>query len=140
MPRLTFHPIGNADCCLIDLANGKKILFDFADMRDPNDKDDKRCDLSKALHDDLEGAKRDYYDAVAFTHLDKDHIKRSTEFFWLEHAKQYQSDNRIKINMLWVPAAFITEEKEGMDEEAKVIQKEARYPRLLQAPAAQGLV
>jgi hypothetical protein len=127
MPRLTFHPIGNADCCLIDLANGKKILFDFADMRDPNDKDDKRCDLSKALHDDLEGAKRDYYDAVAFTHLDKDHIKRSTEFFWLEHAKQYQSDNRIKINMLWVPAAFITEEKEGMDEEAKVIQKEARY-------------
>jgi hypothetical protein len=30
--RLTFYPIGNADTCLIDLANGKKVLFDFADM------------------------------------------------------------------------------------------------------------
>ena len=33
MPRLTFYPLGNADTCLIDLANGKKVLFDFADMR-----------------------------------------------------------------------------------------------------------
>ena len=30
MHRLTFYPLGNADCCLIDLANGQKILFDYA--------------------------------------------------------------------------------------------------------------
>ena len=81
MPRLTFYPIGNADCCLIDLANGKKILFDYADMRDPNSKDDRRCDLPKELREDLEAAKRDYYDAVAFTHLDSDHYKGASDFF-----------------------------------------------------------
>ena len=85
MPRLTFYPIGNADCCLIDLANGKKILFDFADMRDPDNKDDRRCDLPKELREDLDAAKRDYYDAVAFTHLDSDHYKGASDFFRLEH-------------------------------------------------------
>src|SRR2546423_1673474 len=110
MPSLTFYPIGNADCCRIDLANGKKLLFDFADTRDPDDKADRRCDLAKELRDDLEAADRDYYDAVAFTHLDNDHYKRSTEFFRLEHDTKYQSAGRIKINVMWVPAALITEE------------------------------
>jgi len=32
MHRLTFYPLGNADCCLIDLANGQKILFDYGDI------------------------------------------------------------------------------------------------------------
>ena len=147
MPKLTFYPLGNADCCLIDLKNGKKLLFDFANMRDPNNKDDLRCDLPKELSEDLEAADRKNYDVVAFTHLDNDHIKGSTEFFWLEHDKKYQSDERIRIDVLWVPAALITED-ELDDEEAKILQKEARHrfmegeedPRLLAAPTAQGLV
>src|SRR4051812_29770280 len=94
MPQLTFYPLGNADCCLTDLKGGEKPLSDFADMRDPTDKDDRRCDLSKELRNDLEAADRTSYDVVAFTHLDNDHIKRSTEFFWLAHDKKYQSDDR----------------------------------------------
>ena len=31
MPKLTFYPLGNADTCLIDLADGRKVLFDYAD-------------------------------------------------------------------------------------------------------------
>ena len=31
--KLTFHPLGNADCTRIDFANGKKMLIDYADMR-----------------------------------------------------------------------------------------------------------
>jgi hypothetical protein len=42
---LTFYPLGNADCCLIDLANGKKILFDFADKRDPNNNPEPQGEL-----------------------------------------------------------------------------------------------
>ena len=41
MHKLTFFPLGNADCCLIDLENGKKILFDFGDQGNPDDKKDK---------------------------------------------------------------------------------------------------
>ena len=126
MHKLTFFPLGNADCCRIDLAGGKKILFDYANTRDPDDEDDLRCDLEQELRDDLEQASRDSYDVVAFTHLDKDHYKRATEFFWLRHAKKYQGKGRFKINTMWVPAAAITET--GLDEpEARIIQAEARY-------------
>jgi hypothetical protein len=126
MHKLTFHPLGNADCCRIDLDNGKKILIDYADMRDPKDKGDLRCDLAKLLRDDLDEAGRNDYDVVAFTHLDEDHIKGSSEFFWLQHAEKYQNDKRVKIKTLWVPAAAITEE--GLaGTEAFTIRAEARH-------------
>ena len=42
---LTFHPLGNADCIRIDLADGRKVLVDYADVRNESDPFDKRCDL-----------------------------------------------------------------------------------------------
>lgn len=127
MPKLTFYPLGNADCCRIDLANGKKILFDFADVRNPDDPEDHRCDLPKLLREDLQAAGRDGYDVVAFTHLDADHIKGSTRFFHLNCDPKYQSQGRIRIGVMWVPAAVITEDAAGMDDEAKLLQREARH-------------
>lgn len=123
MHTLTFHPLGNADCCLIRLTNGKKLLFDYANMRCATDKTDKRIDLPAELRNDL--GKRDYYDAVAFTHLDDDHVRGSSEFFYLEHAKKYQEKDRVKINEMWVPAGAITEDK--CEDEAKIVQAEARH-------------
>ncbi|MCZ6776818.1 MAG: hypothetical protein O7D34_10220 [Ignavibacteria bacterium] len=125
MHKLTFYPLGNADCCLVDLHNKKKILWDYANKRDPDDDEDKRCDLPKLLRDDLEAAKRDYYDVVTFTHADDDHIHGFSEFFYLEHAEKYQDDDRIKINDLWVPAAVILET--GLSGEARILRSEARY-------------
>lgn len=126
MHKLTFYPLGNADCCLIDLSGGKKILFDYANTRDPGDEGDLRCDLRALIREDLESADRDYFDVVALTHLDEDHYKGATELFWLEHAQKYQDDDRIKIETLWVPAAVITET--SLDKhEARVIQREARH-------------
>lgn len=125
MHKLTFHPLGNADCCRIDLENGKKLLFDYANVADPDDKTDRRVDLAKYLGADLAAARRDYFDMVAFTHLDDDHVCGSSEFFWLDHAQKYQGPSRIKINELWVPAAAIFED--GCDGDAAVIQAEARH-------------
>lgn len=125
MHKLTFYSLGNADCCKIDLSNGKKLLFDYANCRDNEDEDDLRIDLAKALQEDLETANRDYFNVVAFTHADDDHIHGSSDFFYLEHAKKYQSDDRIKINELWVPAAMIIEE--GSEDEARILRAEARY-------------
>jgi hypothetical protein len=126
MPTLTFFPLGNADSCLIDLASGEKLLLDYGHQGNPEDDGDLRCDLPALLRKGLKKAKRDFYDVVAFSHLDKDHYERATEFFYLEHAQKYQSGERIKIRTLWVPAAVITEE--GVDDpEGKVIRAEARY-------------
>lgn len=129
MHKVTFHNIGNADCVLLSLNNGRRLLFDYAHMRDPDDDDDLRCDLPQALREEL--GDEDSIDVVAFTHLDRDHYARATEFFFFEHIKQYQDgidrEPRIRMDEMWVPAAVITESL-GMDadSEAKAIQKEAR--------------
>jgi hypothetical protein len=125
MPQLTFYPLGNADCCLIDLAGGEKIMFDYANVGDPDDPDDRRIDLDRAIRDNLSDADRDDLDVVAFTHLDRDHIGGASEIFYLEHAAKYQSADRIKIKTLWVPAATILEE--GAEDEARIIRAEARH-------------
>ena len=125
MPKITFYPVGNADTFVIDLAGGEKLIFDYANRRDPNDKNDKRCDLPKEMRADL--GNRTYYDVGVFTHLDQDHYDLMTEFFFLEHDPAYQKKvdgkERIKMNVMWVPAAVLTEKLE--EEESKIIQKEA---------------
>ena len=131
MHTLTVFPLGNADCCRIDLAGGQKILVDYANMRNCGDAADKRIDLEQELRADLKAAKRDFYDVVAFTHLDTDHFCGSTKFFELRHAAKYQGKDRIKIKEMWVPAAAIYEDRADLAEEGRVIQAEARY-RLMQ--------
>lgn len=125
MPQLTFYPLGNADCCLIDLMNGEKLLFDYANLRNPDDPDDLRIDLEKALRENMEDADRDFFHVVAFSHLDRDHICGASEFFHFDHAAKYQGSNRIKIETLWVPAAAILEE--GVEDDARIIRAEARH-------------
>ena len=124
-PRLTFHPLGNADSTRFDLADGRKMLVDYADTRNPDKPLDRRIDLPNVLKADLRAAKRDYYDVVLFTHLDDDHCCGSGDFFWLEHAAKYQGSGRIKIRELWVPAAAILEV--GCEDSARIIRQEARH-------------
>lgn len=127
MHKLTFFPIGNADSCLVDLAGGEKLLFDFANMRDPEDKTDRQIDLAAALQDDLEQAGRDSFDVVAFTHADDDHIRGMSSFFWLDHAAKYQGTERTRIKELWVPAAVIVDDTLHDAEDSRALQDEARY-------------
>lgn len=122
---ITFYPLGNADTARIDFVDGRKMLVDYANMRDPEDKDDKRCDLPEELKNDLRKTDKKEYDVVCFTHLDDDHVKGMSEFFWLRHAAKYQDDDRIKIDELWVPAAAITEE--SLEGDAYVLRQEARH-------------
>jgi hypothetical protein len=120
--KITFFPIGNADSSLIELSNGKVIQIDFANMKDPNDKDDKRIDLKVELDNRVT---KDTFDVVCFTHLDNDHIKGSSDYFHLLHAKKYQTEGRKKIAEMWVPASAIVEDE--CEEEDRIIQAEARY-------------
>lgn len=122
---ITFHPLANADCSRIDLADGRKLLIDYADMRNSDDPNDKRVDLPEELWADLRQAKRDDYDVVCFTHLDDDHCCGAGDFFWLEHAAKYQGEGRAKIKELWVPAAAILEE--GCADSARIVRQEARH-------------
>ena len=121
-PRLTFYPLGNADCCLVELSDGRVLINDFAATRG-NEGSDLRIDLPRALRADL--GSRGNVDVLALSHLDQDHYQGTSDFFYLEHDIRYQGSNRIKTEELWVPAAVITEK--GLDGEARIIQLEARY-------------
>ena len=125
MHTVTFYPLGNADTSKIDLPNGRSLLFDYANTRDPDDATDLRIDLAKQLRAELAKADRKSFDVVAFTHLDDDHVTGAPDFFSLEHASKYQGDGRIDIDDLWVPAAAIIET--GLTGDKRVIQREARY-------------
>lgn len=127
MHKMTFYPLGNADSCLIDLENGKKILFDFGDEGNPDDPNDKRINLCATLREDMEAADKTNYEVLAITHLDNDHTCKAETFFWLDHAKKYQGEGRFKFDTLWVPAGVITESRNDLGDGAKALQAEARY-------------
>jgi hypothetical protein len=121
--KVTFFPTGNADTCFIRLNNGRTVIYDYANTHDPDDDDDKRIDLEAEIRERL--GDDESVDVLAFSHFDRDHYQGATELFWLEHAKKYQSDDRIKIDVLWVPAAAILEE--GITDEGRTLRAEARH-------------
>lgn len=130
---VTFYPVGNGDTTQLALAEGRRVLFDFCHREKAEDSDTPEIDLKTHLKEELKKAKRDYFDVVAFTHADLDHIQGSTEFFELQHAEKYQGNGRINIRELWVPAAMLLEEADNdhQQEEFVLLRQEARH-RLLE--------
>jgi hypothetical protein len=68
--KITVFPEGNADSLLVDLDDGRKLLFDFANKRDPEDDSDLRVDLAAELSERLAAARSSGFDVVAFSHLE----------------------------------------------------------------------
>lgn len=124
MHTITCFPLGNADCSRIDLENGRSLLVDYAAVG-TNSATDKRIDLPAELRADLARKNRTGYDAVAFTHFDRDHVCGASEFFHLDHAQAYQGDGRVAIDEMWVPAAAILET--GNTGDSRALRQEARY-------------
>lgn len=129
MHSVTFYPVGNGDTSLIETKNGKLILMDFYQTTNSTDPNKPEFDVDAALRAKLKAADRDYFDVVAFTHADRDHISGSTAFFHLEHAKKYQGDDRIFIKELWVPAAMLLKIEDDNSEAEEFIlwRREARH-------------
>lgn len=128
-----FYPVGNGDTSQVILHQGKRVLLDFCHRPGSEDASIPCIDLKKRLREELKEAKRDYFDVVAFTHADLDHIQGSTDFFHLEHAAKYQGADRVKINELWVPAAMVMQSgtNEQQSDEYIILRQEARH-RLLE--------
>ena len=131
--QVIFYPVGNGDTTQIVLDAGRRVLFDFCHRLKSEAADTPEIDLKERLKDDLAAAKRDYFDVVAFTHADVDHIQGSTEFFELKHATKYQGGGRIKIRQLWVPASVLLEvaSNDQQSNEFVIWRQEARN-RLLE--------
>lgn len=129
MHTINFYPVNNGDSAQIVLENGKRILLDYRQCSDATDNSVPSFNVAGKLREDLENANRDYFDVVAFTHADKDHIEGCTEFFELRHAEKYQGEGRIKIDELWVPASIVLESatNDEQSNEFVILRQEARY-------------
>ena len=127
--RIVFYPVGNGDTSQVILENGKRILMDYRHKKKTEEGEGPEINLKARLKQELKDAGRDYFDVVAFTHGDKDHIENSTEFFELRHAACYQGEGRIKINTLWVPAAMVLDTATNEEQSSEFVfwRQEARH-------------
>ena len=112
-----FYPIGNADCSLIKTSDNDHIIIDYAKLSDNS------FDLAKEIKKEVGEEK--CVKILSFSHMDSDHVRGASELFYLEHAKVYQSDDRVRIEELWVPAEAIVES--NLEDDARAIRQEARY-------------
>lgn len=123
MAKITFYPLGNADSSLIEFYDGRLMVNDY--YRPENfEKDDKRVDMAEELQKVLDSKDRDYFDIVAFSHRDNDHVGGADKFFKMENP-QIKESGDAEIKEMWVPSFFILET--GLEGSAKTLQKEARY-------------
>lgn len=123
MATITFYPLGNADSSLIEFDDGRLMLNDYY-RPEFCDEDDKRIDLSEELGKLLDSRKKNYFDIVAFSHRDNDHVDGAQKFFKMENP-QIKDSGDVEIKQMWVPAFFIIEK--GLEGSAEILQKEARY-------------
>ena len=118
-------PVGSAESAWVTTPRSNElIILDYADTKtdEPNDR---RIDLKQELIDRIgEGGT---VRILSLSHADKDHIQGSPEVFYLEHAAKYQDKDRVRIETLCVPARFITESRNDMSSDAKIMQAEARH-------------
>jgi hypothetical protein len=129
MHQVKFYPVGCGDTSQVILANGRRILMDYQHIADTEVNNRPEIDLATTLRTELEDADRDFFDVVAFTHGDEDHVKGSGHFFELEHADKYCGEGRIKIRELWVPAAMLvdTGTQSSLLCDRILLRQEARY-------------
>lgn len=131
--KIVCYPVGNGDTTQVILSKGRRVLFDFCHRQKAENEETPEINIKERLQDELKTAGRNYFDVVAFTHADLDHIQGSTDFFELQYAEKFQGKGRIKIKQLWVPAAMLLEEAtlDQMSSEFVILRQEARH-RLLE--------
>ena len=132
---IKYYPVGNADCTLIKLDNGKTILVDcqiLADLTDGHGKqimfDVKEDLLSELKKDSLE---RPFVDLFISTHPHDDHCKGFAENFYHGDVADYDKDknkNEIIIEELWITPRGLNN---GLSAPAEDIRKEAKRRRKL---------
>jgi hypothetical protein len=129
MHQVIFYPVGNGDTSQIVLENGRRVLFDFRHKKKTEKGEGPEINLKDRLKEELKKTGKDFFDVVAFTHGDQDHIESSIEFFELKHAEKYKGKDRIKIDTLWVPAAMILETatNDEQSNEFVIWRQEARF-------------
>lgn len=130
---IKYYPVGNADCTLIKLDNGKTIIVDcqiLADLTDGRGKQicfDVKADLLEELKKD--GSGRPFVDLFISTHPHDDHCKGFSGNFYHGAVEDYDDKanmDEIIIEELWITPRGL---KNNLSDTAVDIRKEAKRRR-----------
>lgn len=131
---IKYYPVGNADCSLVKLANGKTILIDccFREIT----KDDKGNPTIYDVKADLLSELRKknghpYVDLFINTHPHEDHIIGFEKHFYCGKPEDYDDEKdaeKIIIGELWVTPKTLTND---VAEKLSCLRKEAKRRRKL---------
>lgn len=127
---IKFYPVGNADCTLIKLDNGKTVLVDCQiqeNLTDDHGKQvmfDVKADILNELKKDEFG--HPFVDLFISTHPHDDHCKGFTGNFYYGEVEDYDNDknkDEIIIEELWITPRGL---KKNLSASAEDICKEAK--------------
>ena len=131
---IKFYPVGNADCTLVKLDNGRTIIIDCCFREVANDKDGNPTifDVKKDLLNELKKTDgHPYVDLFINTHPHKDHIVGFDEHFYCGNPKDYDEEkhaDKIIIGELWVTPETLTND---VASDVEPLRKEAKRRRKL---------
>lgn len=136
--KITFYPVLNGDCSLIEFTNGQKMMFDCNFRSDAEDKNNDDYNVIKDLLDNkLKGTHKGlpYLDAFVLTHPDQDHCRGFKDKFYQgknpetkegEPSKSDKDNKLILIGELWYSPRVFSENTNELSEDAKAFKKEAQ--------------
>lgn len=135
--KITFYPVLNGDCTLIEFANGQQMMFDCNFRSDSEDESKDDYDVIKDLLDNKLKRKHKglpYLDAYVLTHPDQDHCRGFKDKFFQGKnpettdgapSKSDKDNKLIIIGELWYSPRVFSENSTDLSDDAKAFKKEA---------------
>lgn len=131
---IKFYPVGNADCTLVKLENGRTIIIDCCFREMTNDKDGNPTifDVKNDLLNELNKTNgHPYVDLFINTHPHDDHMTGFADHFYCGNPDDYDDEkdkNKVIIGELWVTPTTFTNK---IADTVKCLRKEAKRRRSL---------
>jgi len=130
---LKFYPVGNGDCCLVNIGGvNKKMMFDCNFRQNAENEDDEMYDVFEDLiSNELTTKKYElpFLDAFLLTHPDEDHCRGFEEKFFLGDPNDIndfdKKSDKILIGELWYSPRVFEEYSSDLSNDAKAFKKEA---------------
>lgn len=133
--KITFYPVLNGDCSLIEFPNRQKMMVDCNFCLDAEDDSNDRYDVIKDVLDNKLKKKckgLPFLDAFVLTHPDQDHCRGFRDKFFYgknphassEEPSKSDKDNKlILIGELWYSPRVFSENNSELSEDAKNSRK-----------------
>lgn len=132
--KITFYPVQNGDCNLIEFADGIKMMIDCKFRSAAEEDNDDYNVIDDLLSNKLTSKKHGlpYLNAFVLTHPDQDHCLGFEKKFFTnknpekeEPSQEEKDDKLILIGELWYSPRVFSEHEEDLSSDAKAFKKEA---------------